>query len=155
MFHTVADFLLLWQDEANHSEQFLLALSDKSLDELLIPGQATLKQLAWHFIETPKEMLEHTGLNIKNDTHRESTNTIKTLVEAHRQIVHSVAHQIQTHWHNKDLHHIDNIDGKEWSRSKTLATLIFRLIHYRGQMTVLMQIAKLKVPQIYGLVKEE
>jgi uncharacterized damage-inducible protein DinB len=45
--------------------------------------------------------------------------------------------------------------GEKWKRAQTLASLVFHQIHHRGQMTVLMRQAGLKVPGIYGPAREE
>ena len=45
--------------------------------------------------------------------------------------------------------------GATWPRSFTLFVLIGHEIHHRGQMTVLMRQAGLKVPGIYGPSYEE
>lgn len=121
-----------------------------------MPGLRTLRQLAWHILETPHEMLERTGLKITGTEDKDkATASVASLIEANQRVAKSVAHQVQTHWNNKTLHHTDNMYGEEWSRSKTLTVLIHHLIHHRGQMTVFMRLAGLKVPGLYGPAKEE
>lgn len=151
MFHTIADFVQLWQDEAKNTEKLFLELSDGALDKESVPGIRTLRQLAWHIIETPKEILERTGLKLPKLTDKDNAALkVAELVDIHRKMIEFVVHQIQTHWHNKDLHHTDIIYDEEWTRSKTLNELVFHLIHHRGQMTVLMHLAGIKVPSLYG-----
>lgn len=156
MFHTVADFIDVWQEEAKSTEQVLSALSNDSLNKQFNPNVRTIKQLAWHIIETPHELLGHTGLKITCPDEREkAATTVQGLIDAHRHAVSSVVHQVQTHWNNKTLHQTDNMYGETWTRSKSLAVLLFHLIHHRGQLTVLMRLAGLKVPGVYGPAKEE
>jgi len=45
--------------------------------------------------------------------------------------------------------------GEKWARGVTLHILLVHEIHHRGQMTVLMRQAGLKVPGVYGPAKEE
>ncbi len=45
--------------------------------------------------------------------------------------------------------------GQEWKNSFSLWALVTHQIHHRGQMTVLMRQAGLKVPGLYGPAKEE
>lgn len=156
MFHTVADFVHLWQEEAKKTEHLLLKLADSALETSLVPGQRTLKQLAWHIIVTPHEMLARTGLHISGvDGHSPAPKTAAELVKAHNEVAHSVAHQVQSHWNNKTLHQTDDMYGETWTRSQTLWALLAHLIHHRGQMTILMRLANLKVPGMYGPAKEE
>ncbi|MEW5994556.1 MAG: DinB family protein, partial [Candidatus Zixiibacteriota bacterium] len=49
----------------------------------------------------------------------------------------------------------DEMYGEKWERRFTLLALIQHQIHHRGQMTVLMRQAGLKVPSIYGPVLED
>lgn len=42
-----------------------------------------------------------------------------------------------------------------WSRGKTLGVLITHQIHHRAQLTIVMRLAGLKVPGVYGPAKEE
>lgn len=156
MFHTLTDFIDVWKEEAKNTEKLLSALTDESLNKELVKGLRTLKQLSWHIIATPEELLGHTGLKIAGAENREeATASVQALIEAHRHVVSSVAHQIQTHWNNKSLHLTDNMYGEEWTRSQSLQILLSHLIHHRGQMTVFMRIAGLKVPGLYGPAKEE
>lgn len=156
MFHSTADFIQLWEEEANNTEKLFSLLSDDFLSKELVPGLRTLKQLAWHILETPAEMLGRTGLKITGIEDRKvATASVASLLDAHRRIVNSVSHQIKTHWNNKTLHQTDDMYGEMWPRSRTLTALIFHLIHHRGQMTVLMRIAGLKVAGMYGPAKEE
>lgn len=156
MFHTIADFITVWQEEAKSTENILSALTDASLTKQLNPNVRTLKSLAWHIIETPHELLGRTGLHIDSPKDREAASaSVNALIDAHRHVVSSVTHHVQTHWNNKTLHQTDDMYGQTWTRSKSLAVLLFHLIHHRGQMTVLMRLAGLKVPGVFGPAKEE
>lgn len=156
MFHTIHDFITLWQAEAEKTDKILSKLTDDSLNKQLVPGLRTLGQLAWHILETPREMLEHTGLHVTGPEYRSlPPTTIRQLIDEHHSVVASVAHEIQTHWNNKSLHQTDQMYGETWTRSQTLWALIAHMIHHRGQMTVFMRIAGLQVPGIYGPSKEE
>jgi uncharacterized damage-inducible protein DinB len=45
--------------------------------------------------------------------------------------------------------------GQQWKRGYTLAVLVRHQAHHRGQMTVLMRQAHLRVPGVYGPAREE
>jgi len=52
---------------------------------------------------------------------------------------------------------LDELDmyGEKWARGHTLMVLCTHQTHHRGQMTVLMRQAGLKVPGVCGPSKEE
>jgi uncharacterized damage-inducible protein DinB len=45
--------------------------------------------------------------------------------------------------------------GEKWTRGVTARVLLNHQTHHRGQMTILMRQAGLKVPGVYGPSKEE
>ena len=49
----------------------------------------------------------------------------------------------------------DDMYGEMWKKGKTLGVLVTHQIHHRGQLTVVMRLAGLKVPGVYGPAKEE
>ena len=49
----------------------------------------------------------------------------------------------------------DEMYGEKWNRGTTLQILIKHQAHHRGQLTVLMRMAGLKVHGVYGPSKEE
>jgi uncharacterized damage-inducible protein DinB len=49
----------------------------------------------------------------------------------------------------------DDLYGEMWAKGKTLGVLVTHQIHHRGQLTVIMRLAGLKVPGVYGHAKEE
>lgn len=156
LINKITDFLDIWRFECHNTDKILKNLTDDSLKIKFLPHGRTLGQLAWHIIETPKEMLLHTGLRIDwPEQWNTPPDTKQELVEIHRKIAESVEHQIKTHWNDESLHVVDSMYGEKWPRGKTLLALIFHLIHHRGQMTVLMRLAGLKVPGIYGPAQEE
>lgn len=58
-------------------------------------------------------------------------------------------------WSDTDLDTVDEMFGERWTRRFTLQVLINHQIHHRGQMTVLMRQAGLRVPGIYGPARED
>lgn len=156
MMNTIEEFIAIWIAEADKTEQILKAIDDKALHTRLIPDYRTMGQLIWHILETPREMLERTELHVAGpDFNSKPATTIKAMIEEHKRVVDSVAKEIHENWVNSTLKKVDNMYGESWSRSATLSSIVSHLIHHRGQLTVLMRLAKLKVPGIYGPAKEE
>ncbi len=67
----------------------------------------------------------------------------------------SLAEEIKCNWKDETLSIEDDMYGQKWKRGITLGILITHQTHHRGQMTVLMRQAGLKVPGIYGPSYEE
>ena len=69
--------------------------------------------------------------------------------------MNSLAEQIRSRWDDASLAVTDDMYGETWPRGLTLSILIHHQAHHRGQMTVLMRQAGLKVPGVYGPAREE
>ena len=67
----------------------------------------------------------------------------------------SLLAEMHARWTDASLRVEDEMYGQKWARGLTLAILIAHQTHHRGQMTVLMRQAGLKVPGIYGPAREE
>ena len=63
--------------------------------------------------------------------------------------------QVKANWTDQTLTVVDDMYGEKWPRGLTVRVLLDHQTHHRGQMTVLMRQAGLKVPGIYGPSKEE
>ena len=57
----------------------------------------------------------------------------------------SFIEQLKKHYKDEDLQTEDDMYGEKWKRGLTLLYLMLHLAHHRGQMTVLMRQAGLKV----------
>lgn len=62
---------------------------------------------------------------------------------------------IKEKWTDESLKELDDMYGEKWPRGLTLSILNKHQIHHRGQMTVLMRQAGLKVPGVYGPSRDE
>ena len=49
----------------------------------------------------------------------------------------------------------DDMYGEMWAKGKTLGVLVTHQIHHRAQLTIVMRLAGLKVPGVYGPSNEE
>ena len=61
-----------------------------------------------------------------------------------------ILQQVTTTWTDESLQQEDDMYGMKWKKGLTLSILITHEVHHRGQMTVLMRQAGLKVPGVYG-----
>jgi uncharacterized damage-inducible protein DinB len=156
MIRRIADFLKSWDYESKSTLKMLEALSDASLGRIVADGHRTLGNVAWHIATTLPEMMTQTGLEVAGPPHTAPTpTTASEIAAAYKTASESLAQQIKDKWTDDSLEVEDDLYGEKWPRGATLSMLIAHEIHHRGQLSVLMRQAGLKVPGIYGPAKEE
>ena len=62
---------------------------------------------------------------------------------------------LKDQWKDSELNDEINMYGQQWKKKDVLKSLVYHQIHHRGQITVLMRQAGLKVPGVYGPAREE
>lgn len=155
MFRRVADFLATWEEERKATLRILRALDDRSLAGATAEGHRTLGRLAWHLAITVPEMMGRTGLQVDGpEPDSPVPASAAAIVEAYSSATESLAAQV-SRWADATLEVEDEMYGERWPRGRTLSALIAHQTHHRGQMTVLMRQAGLRVPGVYGPALEE
>jgi uncharacterized damage-inducible protein DinB len=156
MYRTIEDFLSAWETESGSTRKLLDALDDASLSRHIADGHRTLARIAWHIVTTIPEMMSKTGLAVKtvapDDPVPESAAEIR---KAYAAASGELAEKVKAEWTDQTLAAEDEMYGEKWARGFTARVLIDHQIHHRGQMTVLMRQAGLKVPGVYGPAKED
>jgi uncharacterized damage-inducible protein DinB len=153
---TIKDFDRHWTEEFDKTQKIFKHLTDRSLTQLVAPGGRTLGRLAWHITTTIPEMMSRTGLTLAGPGQDAPVPTWASAISgAYQQVALSLLDQIKANWTDETLMMTDEMYGQIWKRGYTLTALIFHQIHHRGQITVLMRQAGLKVPGIYGPAREE
>jgi len=101
-------------------------------------------------------MMARTGLKL-NGPAAESPlpKTAGDMLTAYDTLSKSMLEQIGRNWKDSSLQIEDDMYGFKWKRGLTLRILVDHEIHHRGQMTVLMRQAGLKVPGVYGPSRDE
>lgn len=156
MFRRVGDFLKTWEREREGTSALLRALDDASLTRAAAGEVRTLGRLAWHITTTLPEMLARTGLAIAGPAADAPVpGTAREIAGAYDEASAAVAQQVGSRWSEADLETLDSMYGQQWPRGLTLFALVTHQAHHRGQMTVLMRQAGLKVPGIYGPAREQ
>ena len=156
MLRKIDDFVKDWEYEAESTGKILNALSDESLSQKVSPEGRTLGFLGWHLTQTLGEMLERVGLKIDAPGFdKDCPASAAEIADAYERAAMSVADEVKKNWTDETLLETDDMYGETWARGLTLFYLIAHQAHHRGQMTVLMRQAGLKVPGIYGPAKEE
>ena len=156
MFRKIEDFLGSWAYENEATAKILANLTDESLIQRASPDSRTLGRIAWHIVVTLPEMGGRTGLEIPGPSEDAPVPTSAEEIGARfKKAADAIAREIQSRWTDEDLAIEDDMYGQSWTRSQTLAALVNHQIHHRGQMTILMRMAGLKVPGMYGPALEE
>lgn len=156
MYTSVKAFISDWKYESEATLKLLNLLTEESLNQKVWPEGRTLGFLAWHITLSIGEMMKKIGLcpncppenaimppkaaDIKNTYEKASSSLLSEL-------------ELKL----KDYMLKDEIIayGQKFTKCQMLKMLNGHQIHHRGQMTVLMRQARIKVPGIYGPAKEE
>ena len=153
MFHTLQEFYNTWKHESASTVNLFEKLTDESLDQKIYAEGRTLARLANHVVESLSELPSRLQLGIEEQhPHHE---TVSALVKNYKESSDQLIEAIKDKWTDASLLEKNNMYGAEWKNSFSLWALIAHQIHHRGQMTVLMRQAGLKVPGLYGPAKEE
>jgi len=156
IYKSLDEFLKDWAYESESTLKVFNILTDESLNLKVADGGRTLGFLGWHVTDTISEMMGKTGLKLFSpDMEHFDSKNAKHLQECYKNASDSLVEKLKSNWNDETLLQEDNMYGENWKRGFTLSCLITHQIHHRGQMTVLMRQAGLKVPGVYGPSKEE
>lgn len=149
MYQTIADFTRDWEYERGMTRKVLDNLTEASLNQPIRPGGRTLGKLAAHIVHTLTEMPGAAGIQV------EPAATTAPLAEQYSETAARLGEAVAAQWGSGSLEEEVPIYGEVWTKRKVLSALVKHEIHHRGQMTVLMRQAGLKVPGVYGPAEEE
>jgi len=159
MFRRLDDFSRAWTDEAKHTLAVFEAIPDRAMTAAIAPEHRDLGRLAWHLVESVIEMSTRMGLaipgaeRVKGGFIDAVPASLAEVAEVYAAASAALLKGLEA-WSDADLEREDELYGETWRRGVTLHAIIVHQAHHRGQMTVLMRQAGLRVPSIYGPVKE-
>ena len=160
MFRKVEDFIAIRKLEAANTLKVFDAIPDAHSGQAVADGHWSLKRLAWHLVESMAEMAGRIGLEVDVDkvmTDNAIADPPATMTEvkaAYEKASSSLLKNIEA-WPDEHLLIEDDMYGEKWTRSTTLGVIVCHEIHHRGEMIVLMRLAGLVPPGVYGPAKEE
>lgn len=156
MFRKIEDFLKGWEYESQATLKVFGNLTDNSLKQKVTEDGRSLGFLAWHITVTLYEMPLKAGLPVEEfDESAPAPATVTQIKEIYEKGAKNLSELIGKLWNDEMLEDELNMYGQPWKRKDVLSSLIAHQAHHRGQMTVLMRQAGLKVPGVYGPAKEE
>jgi uncharacterized damage-inducible protein DinB len=156
MYSSVKTFVSDWKHESEATLKLLNILTDESLKQKVWAEGRTLGFLAWHITLSVGEMMTKIGLNPdcppEDAKMPPKAEDIKNTYEkASVSLISELESKLKDEMLNDDV----SAYGQTWKKGVILKMLNGHQIHHRGQMTVLMRQAGLKVPGVYGPAKEE
>jgi uncharacterized damage-inducible protein DinB len=156
MFRTIQDFLDTWAFESEATLRIFNALTDASLDQRVTPEGRSLRDLAWHITTTINEMMGEAGIQVDGPAYDlPAPATIAEIVAGYQKASAALVTVVPAQLTDDRLAESVPMYGQVWTYSSTLASFVAHQAHHRGQMTVLMRQAGLRVPGIYGPARED
>ena len=153
MFRSIQDFLSVWKYETQSTLKLYQVLNNDVLNVKIYAEGRSILRLAAHINETLTEMTHHAGLNIEENVFEYSS--VDELCRHYEKDANLVTDVVAASWADGQLEDKITMYGYEWSKGTTLHLLVTHQAHHRGQLTVLMRQAGLKIPGMYGPSKEE
>jgi uncharacterized damage-inducible protein DinB len=156
MIRTISDFLTMWTNESAGTLKVFRTLTDESLKQKVTPEGRSLGFIAWHITTTLGEMTSQAGLPVAAPGEKDPMPAVAcAIADAYENGARAVTDAVKANWTDAQLDDEVPMYGESWKKGLVLAALIGHQCHHRGQMTVLMRQAALKVPGVYGPAKEE
>jgi uncharacterized damage-inducible protein DinB len=155
MFTTIDEFVKSWKHESDATLKVLSNLTDASLAQRVTPDGRTLGFLAWHITTSVPEMFGHAGVPLPVTVDEAAPSSAAAIVDVYEKCAQAVTDALPAAWTDAQLRDEIPMYGQTWTKGGVLTALIVHQVHHRGQMTVLMRQAGLKVPGVYGPAREE
>jgi len=156
MIAGIAEFEAMWKQQSDGTRKLLAELTDASLAQSVARDHRTLGRVAWHITTSISEMMARTGLRVAGPAPDSPVPvTAAAIRDGYDTAARSLLAEIRAKWTDASLLVEDDMYGQKWKRAMTLAILVTHETHHRGQMTVLMRQAGLKVPGVCGPSREE
>ena len=162
MFNQLEDFKSAWKEEFEDTLKVLKAIPDQALDQSVAPGFRDLRRLAWHLVDSIGSIAGQIDLQVEGPARNEMGFVVEAppqrtspILAAYTRSAESLLEALKP-WNDGELQKVDVMYGHlHWKRGMSLFALLVHQVHHRGQMTVLMRQAGLKVPGVYGPAREE
>jgi uncharacterized damage-inducible protein DinB len=155
MFASIRQFETYWADEAGKTLKIFESLTDDSLGRQVAGEHRTIARIASHITTSMPEMLRRMGITLPLDVDAPVPGTAAEVCRQYATTSKDLLEAIKAEWTDGTLTQEDDMYGMRWKRGFSLYVLLIHQTHHRGQMTVLMRQAGLKVPGIYGPAREE
>ncbi|SHG27467.1 DinB family protein [Ornithinibacillus halophilus] len=156
MYRKKEDFLNDWNMASEGTLRVIEAISNDKLDQAVVEGHNTLGWLGWHLATSPAFFASQIGLNVTvSGEPAVVPNNVSEIAEGYKAIANKVKEEVESNLTDEQLIETVESFGNQVPRGALLRSLIDHQTHHRGQMTVLLRQAGLKVPGVMGPTKED
>jgi uncharacterized damage-inducible protein DinB len=156
VFRTVEDFVKGWIHQSEGTKKLLGALTDASLATSVNEEHRSLARMAWHITTVVPQMMNQTGLKVDGPAADSPIPTsAKAIADAYAAAADSLTAAVKASWTDASMGVVNKVYGQEFPNGLTAMFLITHETHHRGQMTVLMRQAGLRIPGVMGPTKED
>ncbi|MCM2532284.1 DinB family protein [Neobacillus pocheonensis] len=156
LFSGVNDFLNEWKQEAAVTQKGLDVLTDESLNQEVSPGLYSIGSLVWHITGTAYYFPSQVGLKFEiPDLQKKALKSAAEISETYKTVSQWLPQAFSEQVSDEKMNEMVNLFGMDMPVQAVFRLLIQHQAHHRGQLTILMRQADLKVPGVYGPSKEE
>ena len=156
MYSKLSDFVTEWEYESKATIKIFNQLTDDLLNKKFNENVRKPGRLAWHLVTTIGEMIQRSGLKFdRTPEDAPVPATAKEICDEYKRSSDGMIRALQNDWNDESLTEVVNMYGQTWKKGTILTVLVKHQAHHRGQLTVVMRLAGVKVPGIYGPAKEE
>lgn len=157
MYHAISAFLGDWDYESSATLKFVRALTEPALAQSVGEGSRSLGRITWHTICAIADIGVSAGLDVAGprDADTPVPATVAEMAAAYEAASGAFVAALNRQWTDAMLQDQVEMYGEHWERGKALTMLVMHQAHHRGQMSVLMRQAGLRVPDVYGPAKED
>ncbi|PYI54393.1 DinB family protein [Paenibacillus flagellatus] len=155
MFTSIDAFLEEFETETAITARVLDSLTDESLGQAVAADYRTLGQIAWHIVGSYNYMT-YLGLSYDEPlAAEEAPSSAAAIAAEYRRMTQTFMRALRSQWTDETLSRVVNMFGEDWKNGASLRFSLRHEIHHRGQMTVLMRQAGLRVPDVLGPTRDD
>ncbi len=156
MYRTISEFVDDWARESGISIKVQRALTDSSLSQKSDPEGNTLGKIAWHMAGMIGAAGSAAGLQVPAPARgTEPPSSASGIADVYETAARALGEQASSKLKDEQLASEVTLYGRTMPLALALQGLVRHQIHHRAQMTILMRMAGLVVPGIYGPSREE
>ncbi|BCB04128.1 DinB family protein [Bacillus sp. KH172YL63] len=156
MFTTVNDFVQEWKREAATTQKVLDALTDESLKQEVAPDMYSIGSVAWHITGSSYYFPAQLGIMFEApDLRKDAPASAAEISETYKSVSDRLSEAVSEQVTDERMNEMVNLFGMDMPVQAVFRLLIQHQAHHRGQLTVLMRQAGVRVPGVYGPSKEE
>lgn len=156
MYYRISEFLEDWINETGKTTKVYSMIPEESKAIIVHDKVRTLERLAFHIPQIIVQIGVQTGLFSMQELAEEPLpGTIDQINSLYIEFHEKMGEAIKNQWTDEILDGEVDLYDHKWRRGDVLSLLTHHEVHHRSQMIVIMRMAGLKVPGLYGPVRED